>query len=278
MYRSNRTKKKLQTGKAVYGMIHSLAHPLVAEMIGLAGYDFIVIDGEHGPGGMSGHLACLQAVASTPATAILRVAENDMTLIKRALDLGVEGLLIPDIGTEQEAAAAVAACFYPPRGRRGFSAATVRASDYSLCLDKYLAGGGSELLVCLMIESANGVRNVRKIAAVDGVDVIQVGPFDLSYDLGIPGQFEHPKYLKAMDKIEAAVLGAGKILGGVPLPGLSLETVLDRGYRFITLGADIPVLAKALTGILDTPARKSRIRRSATQARHTASKRGSKKT
>jgi 2-keto-3-deoxy-L-rhamnonate aldolase RhmA len=246
MYRRNRTKAELLDGNAVYGFIHGLAHPQIAEMIGLAGYDFVMIDGEHGPGGMSAHLGCLQAVAGTPATAILRVAANDTVMIKRALDLGIEGILVPDIRTVEEAQAASASCFYPPRGTRGFSAGTVRASDYCLSIEEYMGDEAAELLVCLMIESGQGVDNVRGIADADGVDVVQVGPFDLTYDLGIPGQFEHPKFLEAMDKVEAEVKSAGKILGGVPLPGLPLEMIIDRGYRFITMGADVPMISEAL--------------------------------
>jgi 4-hydroxy-2-oxoheptanedioate aldolase len=252
MYRRNRSKSKLLGGGSAFGLIHALAHPRVAEMIGLAGYDFIVLDGEHGPGGIAEHLACLQAVATTPATAVVRVAPNDTGLISRALDLGAEGIMVGDVCSAEEARTAVAACFYPPRGKRGFSAGTVRASDYGLNIGNYLAADGAELLVCVMIESGEGVKNVRSIAMVEGVDVIQLGPFDLSYDLGIPGQFEHPKFLTAIKKIEAAVQKAGKILGGVPLPGLPLEAILERGYRMITVGADVPMLAAALkNGIPD---------------------------
>jgi 4-hydroxy-2-oxoheptanedioate aldolase len=233
--------------------MHGLSHPRIAEMIGIVGYDFIVIDAEHGPGGMSELSACLQAAASTPATAVVRVAPNDTALIRKALDLGAEGIMVGDVANEEEAVAAAAACFYPPRGTRGFSAGTVRASDYGLNIDKYLAGDGAELLLCLMIESAEGVKNAYRIASVEGVDVIQLGPFDLSYDLGIPGQFEHPKFLAAIEKIEKGVKKAGKILGGVPLPGLPLEDVLERGYRMITVGADVPMLAAALKGGIPEP-------------------------
>ncbi len=246
MYRKNTSKAKIKAGEACYGMLHELAHPQVAEMIGLAGYDFIVIDGEHGPGGMREHLQCLQAVAATPASAILRVSSNDEVALKRALDLGAEGVLIPDIRTVSQAREAVAACFYPPRGKRGFSAATARASDYGLNVPQYIADDAAELLVCLMIESVEGVKNVAEIAAVDGVDVIQLGPFDLTYDMGIPGQFEHPDFIQALANIESATLAAGKMLGGMPLPGLPIASVLQRGYRFITIGADVPMFSQAL--------------------------------
>jgi 4-hydroxy-2-oxoheptanedioate aldolase len=250
MLRPNRTKAKLLENQPAFGLIHALAHPPVAEMIGLAGYDFIVIDGEHGLGDLAAHLACLQAVAATPATAILRLASKDLAQVRRSLDLGIEGVMVPDVRDGKEAKAIAAACFHPPRGTRGFSAATIRASDYGLNAKHYVASDSAQLLLCLMIESARGVENVRRIAETDGVDVIQVGPFDLSYDLGLPGQFEHPQFLEALDRIEAGVKAAGKQLGGVPLPGLPLETALERGYRLITLGADVPLLASALKGAI----------------------------
>jgi 2-keto-3-deoxy-L-rhamnonate aldolase RhmA len=150
------------------------------------------------------------------------------------------------VRTPEEAAAIAGACFYPPRGQRGFAAGTLRAANYGFAVDDYVASNGGELLLCLMIESAEGVDKVAEIAAVDGVDVIQVGPFDLSYELGVPGQFDHPRFVEALQRIEAGVRAAGKVLGGMPLPGLDLDRLLDRGYRMITLGADIPMLAGAL--------------------------------
>jgi len=251
MYRPNRTKNLLLDDKPAYGVLHSFAHPSVAEMIGLSGCDFVVIDGEHGLGAESQNVACVQALAATPATSVLRVASRDLVPVRRALDIGVESILVPDVRTPDEAEAIARACFYPPRGRRGFSAGTIRAADYGLAAEAYVAGGGGELLLCLMIESGEGVGNIAAIAAVDGVDLIQVGPFDLSYDLGIPGQFEHPTFLEALRRIEAGARAAGKPLGGVPLPGLNLDQLLERGYRMITMGADMPMLAGALRGALD---------------------------
>lgn len=246
MFRPNRTKQKLLEDTPAYGVLHSLAHPQVAELIGLAGCDFAVIDGEHGLGGEAQHVACVQALAATAATSVLRIPSRDSVRVKRALDVGVEGLLVPDVRTPEEAAAIAGACFYPPRGQRGFAAGTLRAANYGFAVDDYVASNGGELLLCLMIESAEGVDKVAEIAAVDGVDVIQVGPFDLSYELGVPGQFDHPRFVEALQRIEAGVRAAGKVLGGMPLPGLDLDRLLDRGYRMITLGADIPMLAGAL--------------------------------
>jgi len=256
MYRSNGCKRRLKTGQPVYGLMHALGHAPIAEMIGQAGYDFVLIDGEHGLGGSAEQLACLQAVAATPSTGLIRVCANDPVVLKRVLDLGVEGVLIPDVATVQEARRAVEYCRYPPGGRRGYSAGTIRASDYGLHASKYLADDGSELLVGAIIESASGVRHAAAIAEVDGIDLVQIGPFDLSCDLGIPGQFDHPRFQAAVRRVEAAVHRAGKWLGGVPLPGLALPVMLQRGYRFITLGADVPMLQQALA-LKDLPSGKS---------------------
>jgi 2-keto-3-deoxy-L-rhamnonate aldolase RhmA len=250
MFRPNSSKSRLRNDEPVFGLVHTLAHPPVAEMIGIAGYDFVVVDGEHGIGGESQNTACLQALAATSATAILRVPSHDLVPVRRALDAGAEGILVPDVRNAAQAAAIAATCFYPPRGTRGFSAGTIRASDYGLNVEDYVGSGGRELLVCAMIESAEGVDNVGEIAAIDGIDVIQVGPFDLSCELGIPGQFEHPDFRDALRRIEAGTSAADKILGGVPLPGLGLGDLLERGYRMITLGADVAMLAGALKDAL----------------------------
>lgn len=246
MFQTNHVKARMNENQPVYGVLSSLASPHVAEMIGLSGCDFAVIDGEHGLGSESQHIACVQALAGTPATSVLRVPSSNPVAIKRALDIGVEGLLVPDVRTAEEAQAVADACFYPPRGKRGFAAGTLRAADYGFAVEDYVQNASSELLLCLMIESAEGVENVEAIAAVEGVDVIQVGPFDLSYELGVPGQFEHEKFVAALADIEAGTLKAGKQLGGMPLPGLSPETLLERGYRMLTIGADVPMLAGAL--------------------------------
>ena len=250
MFRQNSLKQLLGRGKIAYGIIHALGSAAAAEMIGMAGFDYVLIDGEHGPGDHQSHLRSLQAVAATPATAFYRVENNDRTAIKRALDLGIEGIMIPNVASAEEAQAAVAACRYPPRGVRGFAAGIVRASDYGLRIVKYMSEGESELLISVMIESAAGAQNAAEIAAVEGIDVVQVGPFDLSYDLGIPGRFDDPRYLAAQTAIEKAVLAQGKILGGAPMPGLGLEHLLERGYLMITLGADVMFLSQGLAAAL----------------------------
>lgn len=248
MIRHNSLKKKLAAGHAVYGTWLNLASPLVAELAGRVGYDAVLIDGEHGPGDHSDHRAMIQAAMATDATVLMRVAANDPVFLKRALDLGVEGVMIPAIGSAEAARDAVAACLYPPHGRRGFAAGLLRASAFGLNLTDYVAevGGGTALFLALQIETAAGVDAVEAIAAVPGYDCLFIGPYDLSGDLGIAGQFDHPMFDQALSRIEAAGRDHGKILGCLPFPGMPLARLEERGYRFLMPGSDVGFLRQAM--------------------------------
>lgn len=250
MYRTNSLKERLKAGGVAYGMISAMGSAVAAEMIGIAGYDYVIVDGEHGLGDMEGHLHTLQAISSTPATALCRVEHNDRTVLKHALDLGVEGVMVPCVSTAAEAQAVVAACRYPPEGVRGFAAGMVRASDYGSSVQRYLSDGAGQLLVAVMVETAEGVRNAGEIAAVQGVDVVQIGPADLSFDLGVAGRLDDPRFLAAQTAFEEAVKARGKTLGGAVMPGISLDYLLERGYRMITMGADVVCLSRALSAAL----------------------------
>lgn len=247
MFRTNTLKARLRAGEPVFGIVHTLAHAALAEMIGLAGFDFVLIDGEHGQGDHQTHLDCLRAVAGTPAHSLMRVESSDRTVIKRALDLGVEGIMVPNVRTAEQAREIVASCRYPPAGARGYAAAGVRASDYGFQSERYMKDYASELLIAIMIEDRSGVENAAAIAAVEGIDVMQVGANDLSYDLGIPERFDHPDLLDALLRIEHAAQQHGKALGGAPLPGSSPAALAKRGYRLLTVGRDVTLFAQALT-------------------------------
>jgi 4-hydroxy-2-oxoheptanedioate aldolase len=192
----------------------------------------------------------LQALAGTNARAFLRVSNNDPVVLKRALDLGVEGIMVPNISSAAEARAVVSGCRYPPRGIRGFAATGVRASDYGLQGKRYLKEYESELLVAVIIESRAGAENAGAIAAVDGIDVIQVGVNDLGYDLGVSDKPDDPRLRDAVAAIETAALQAGKWLGGAPYAGTGVPALIERGYRLITLGRDIGLLGGALSALL----------------------------
>ena len=245
MWRLNTVKARLRAGEAVYGLFHGFASPLVAELLGLVGYDFVLIDGEHGPGDVMTHLSQIQAVQATPAMAMLRVASNDPVQFKRALDIGVEGVMVPSVSSAAEAAAAVASCRYPNAGKRGFAAPILRAANFGLATADYVAKAADELLIAVQIETLTGAANAAEIAAVEGVDVVFIGPNDLSGDLGALGQFDHPDFVKAVAAIEAGVKSAGKVLGCLPYPGSDPAELHRRGHRFICSGADVALLRDA---------------------------------
>jgi 4-hydroxy-2-oxoheptanedioate aldolase len=247
MYRSNKVKARLAAGHGVFGIFNNLASPLVAELSGLTGYDFVLVDGEHGAGGLADHRAMIHAIQTTSTDAFIRVAKNDPAMLKRVLDLGVEGVMIPSVSNATEATAAVAACRYPPHGKRGFAAPVVRASEFGLRADyAERAASGAELVIMLQIETLDGAANADEICAVQGFDVVFLGPGDLSGDLGVLGQFDHPDFLKAVSVIEAAAKAHGKILGCLPFPGADLAELWRRGYRVLAPGSDVVMLRDAM--------------------------------
>ncbi len=172
----------------------------------------------------------------------MRVPSNDEVALKRALDTGVAGVMVPAVNTADEAAAAVAACHYPPRGRRGMAAAIVRGADYGLRAAEYIESAGTALLVMCQIESAEAVENVTAIAAVEGVDMLFVGPFDLSASVGYLGQPDHPEVRALIARVEVAARSAGKHLGAIPTPERSAAELVAAGYELIIADADVLLL------------------------------------
>ena len=239
MFRENTLKNHLAAGRPALGCWLDMASPMAAEIIGLAGYDFVIIDHEHGPGTLADGLALLQALSGTSATAIMRVPVNDPVYVKRALDLGVEGLMFPNVNSAEEARAAVSACHYPPRGTRGAAYGMVRGADYGLRGEHYRETCGDELLVICQIETAAAVDAIPEIAAVPGVESLFVGPYDLSGSIGRLGQFDDPEVEALLDRAERAILDTRLVYGTIPVTGRSTADLVARGARLVAAGSDI---------------------------------------
>ena len=237
-------KARLAGGEPAIGCWLHLFSPIAAEVVAQAGYDCVMIDLEHGPGSLMDALALMRAVQGHGCAPLLRVASNDPVAIKRVLDSGVAGLMVPAVDTAGEAQAVVTACRYPPEGRRGMAPAIVRASDYGARSD-YVETANEETLVICQIETGRAVAEAEKIAAVPGVDLLFVGPYDLSADMGHVGQPDHPAVAERIEAVERAARSAGKRLGGIPTPGRPAAQLFAAGYDLVLADFDLLMLRDA---------------------------------
>ena len=236
--------EKSKLGTPLRGTFLSLGDPLAARMIAQLGFDWILIDLEHGAGTEGSLPSLLMAVEGSDCSPIVRVVSNDQDCIKRALDLGAVGVMIPYVSTAEEARNAVSFTRYPPHGCRGVASSTI-ATGYGLNTDQYHAEALEKTLVIVQIETREGVDNIDQIAAVDGVDVVFVGPLDLSFNLGCSKQFDHPDLLAALQRVVAVCGEHGKAVGI-----LSSEERIDHhrslGFTFIAVGSDAAALREGL--------------------------------
>ncbi len=241
---NSRLRTLLDEGKPAFGIQLRFGSPAIAELAGLAGFDWILIDTEHAPQTPVTVQAQIQAACCTPATPIVRVARTDPDLIKLYLDMGAMGIVVPFVNTPEEAKRGADACRYPPRGTRGWG--PHRATGYGLFEKEYTAEIDHMVMYAPIIESVEAVRNIDAIMDVQGVDGCIVGPVDLCISLGIPFQFDHPKYLDALRRVREAGQRTGKPVGHPLLGSLDDEENVRRqvaaGVRLLLVGGDEPVL------------------------------------
>ncbi|XP_054809749.1 uncharacterized protein LOC129311445 [Prosopis cineraria] len=243
-------KSRIQNGEVLYGVSLLSFSPTVAEILGYVGYDFVLIDMEHGPGGISDALPCIHALAATQTAAIFRVPENSPVWVRKAIDLGAQGIIFPMIEDPESATKAVLYCRYPPAGVRAVAGPIVRASKYGLDPD-YPDRTSKELLIVCQIESEAGVKNVKEIASVDGVDMIMVGPLDLSASIGCLTNPKNEKVKMMIDEVEKTVLelerkdGGGPYLGRFGTASDGPQQYQNGGYRLIRVNVDVILFKNA---------------------------------
>jgi len=242
MYTKNHLRECLENGTPAVGCWNLLCSPMALEIVGLAGFDFTIIDHEHGPSDFLNAVSLMHAVSATQMTPVMRVPWNDPVYMKRALDIGVQGIMVPSVNTAAEAKAAVEACNYPPKGIRGAAYPWARASDYGLKAANYVEDAPKNFVLICQIESVEAVQNIPEIAAVDGVDLLFIGPLDLSASMGIIGQTETPAFKELRAKAEEAIKDSGKWLGGLVAQGDSAQAMIDRGYAFVSGVSDLSLL------------------------------------
>lgn len=230
----NVTKAKLADGQAVFGCFIRTAEPSLIEYVALLGWDFLVLDAEHGTLQPNQVEDLCRAIEPRGVTPMVRVTTNDPPTILRYLDTGAHGVHVPWVNSAADAERAVRSVKYAPRGQRGLAGS--RASEWGLRepLTAFVERSDRETLVAIQIETRAGVDTIDEILAIDGVDILFLGPTDLSQSLGHPGVLDHPDVLAALDRVAAAVVGSDKVLGiYAATADMTLEW-LDRGARYFT--------------------------------------------
>ena len=232
------------------GLWVSLSSPFAAEAIAGAGFDWALIDMEHSPNELATVLGQLQVLAAYPTTALVRPDWNDPVKVKRLLDIGAPGLLFPMVQTPQEAAEAVAATRYPPRGIRGVSVST-RANGFGRVED-YFTACEAETAVLVQIETCAALAQAVEIGSVDGVDGVFFGPADIGADLGHLGQPMHPDVWAAIWPAAKRVIAAGIPVGTLVSDPAFARQLLADGFTFVACGSDLGLLARGADGLLKT--------------------------
>ena len=238
----NMFKQAIENGQRQVGLWSGLASPIAAEIVAGAGFDWIVIDGEHGPNDISTLLTQLQAMRGGAAEPVFRVPWNDMVIIKRAMDVGARTLLIPFVQNVEEALRAVAATRYPPLGVRGVSV-TPRANDYGR-VQNYHRNAHLDTCVLVQIETRVALREIESIAEVEGVDGIFIGPSDLAADFGHLGNPRHADVQAALKGAASRIRAAGKAAGILTGYLDDVEPLFEMGYNFVAVGSDVALLAR----------------------------------
>jgi 4-hydroxy-2-oxoheptanedioate aldolase len=230
-------REKVLGGDTTFGCWLILGSSITAELIGDAGFDWVLIDLEHGAGTETAALHQLEALGATPAAPLVRVESPSRIRANRVLDLGAEGVMFPRIETAQDAREAAAWLKYPPEGTRGV-AGNVRAARCGVDFDRYKVWAADGILGIVQIETEAVLGCLNEVAAIDGVDVLFVGPNDLSASLGIHGQWDHRRYLEALDAVVASCRTYGKAPGILLRRPEDLAQYHDLGFRFVGCGSD----------------------------------------
>jgi 2-keto-3-deoxy-L-rhamnonate aldolase RhmA len=228
----------LKAGKVAYGAGVGIGHPDSAEVMAGAGYDFLLLDTEHSPMDVSQVQTLLQAMSFSRTVPLVRVAWNDMVMIKKALDIGAYGIIVPWVNTKEDAIRAVQAIRYPPEGLRGFGPRRAALRD-----PDYVKTANDEIFLGVQIETQAALDNLDEILSVEGIDATLIGPSDLSLSLGIYQQWENPRFKSAIDRILEASQRHGVAPGS--LAPFEWQLRLEQGFKMIMLTQDLMLLQAA---------------------------------
>lgn len=245
----NAFKAALVEGKLQVGLWLGLANAYTAEIAAGAGFDWLLIDGEHAPNDLPTMVGQLQAIAASSSRAVVRAPIGEAWIIKQLLDIGAQTILVPMVETAEQAAALVRAMKYPPQGIRGVGAALARASKFNRTPD-YLTTANAQTCLLVQVETTAALRAIEEIAAVDGVDGIFIGPSDLAADMGFLGRPGERVVQEAVEDGLLRIIAAGKPAGILTSDETLARRYIALGARFVAVGTDVTLLSQATSALL----------------------------
>ncbi len=244
MTAGNSFKNALANQQPQIGLWLSMAEPYLAEVSATAGFDWLLIDGEHAPNDLRSTLSALQAIAPYRSQPVVRAVSGDVHLIKQLLDIGAQNLLIPMVDTAEQARQLVLATQYPPLGIRGVGSMVARSSRWAARTD-YLDVADGEICLLVQAESVLALENLEEICAVDGIDGVFIGPADLAASMGYRGQPFHPEVQAAIEGAITTIVKSGKAAGTLMSDQTVARRYLALGATFVATGVDVLVYASA---------------------------------
>ena len=243
MMRHNRIKEGLQKGENYIGTFVKTTDPSVVEVLALSGFDFIIIDNEHTIMNQETLTNLIRAADATQMLPTVRIRDSSDSLIRQVLDTGAMGIQVPMVNNADEARAIVSSVKYAPVGTRGFAASQRSAAYGFIKAKEYAEISNANTMVACYCETMDSIKNLREIATVDGLDLIFIGPFDLSQALGVIGEPNHPKVLAAMDDIIKIVRNASKAVGTIASDAEQAIALIAKGVQYICLSSDLAMIA-----------------------------------
>lgn len=242
-------KERIRNHETIHGCWINLGSTVSAEIVGRAGFDWVLVDLEHGAGNDGVMYQQLQVLSGTPATPVVRIDHTSRPKVQRILDAGANGIMFPQIQSAEEANLVTRMMHYPPKGTRGM-AKMVRATGFGKNASDYIANLEKNIVGVIQIETLSALEQIEEIAALDFVDVLFVGPSDLTMAMGIFGQLEHPRYQKAISDVALAAQKYNKTAGVLLLDIREYEMYQRLGYRFLACGADASFVMKGAEEII----------------------------
>ena len=241
----NRLREILKKGDIAVGVTVTIGHPDVSEILAKMGFDFIHFDTQHSPLSIETVQYLMQSMSYSETTPIIRVQWNDIAMINRALDIGAHGVVIPFVNTKEDMEKALKFARFPPKGVRSYGPRRASLRD-----PEYVKNCNEEILVFPQIETKEGLENIEDILSVDGVEAFFVGPYDLSFSLGVFRQWDNPKFVKALERIIEAAEKTNTVAGMLALIE-EPDKAIERGFRLLNLGIDTGLLIDAASTLLE---------------------------